>query len=446
MLKNDQNTVLAVYNANSAQGAAPNEQYEYSSYGITNILDGAGVLKTFDHDLNATTPEIKKIKSDFANPFGYQGMWRDEHTGLYHTHYRLYDPQHVRWLTPDPAGYRDGQNLYRFYAGPNGVDVLGLDGYFFDGTGNHPFAKNYDGSENISTNIWKMYNYYKGKAVYVPGIGSGYTPDLQKYQPYYNDGKDVTPRRIIDEGIMGATMKDRVDYMLKQFESNLNDLSNPDRFNVDVYGFSRGSASAVIFLQRIQDKIKSGDARYKDVKVRFVGLFDTVSSIRFCKEASYKFEIPKEMRNKTPIVNFVALDEQRSQFQGEMLDGAIHIGFRGVHSNVGGGHPANPFDLVSRIEMCRISKYFGVPLDQSEIANDLSAIKNIDWSSSVFDNSELYYNDNEKRNFPQNMILHPTVLGYMFTTDLKNPLNGRYPVKSGFDFNGSWLNFYNFQK
>jgi len=54
-------------------------------------------------------------------------MWRDEHTGLYHTHYRLYDPQHVRWLTPDPAGYRDGQNLYRFYAGPNGVDVLGLD-------------------------------------------------------------------------------------------------------------------------------------------------------------------------------------------------------------------------------------------------------------------------------------------------------------------------------
>jgi len=53
-------------------------------------------------------------------------MWRDEHTGLYHTHYRLYDPQHVRWLTPDPAGYRDGQNLYRFYAGPNGVDPLGL--------------------------------------------------------------------------------------------------------------------------------------------------------------------------------------------------------------------------------------------------------------------------------------------------------------------------------
>jgi len=127
LLKNDQNTVLALYKASDTAGSVPREQYEYSGYGITNILDQNGLVKTFDHDLNVNTPEIKKVKSDFSNPFGYQGMWRDEHTGLYHTHYRLYDPQHVRWLTPDPAGYRDGQNLYRFYAGPNGVDVLGLD-------------------------------------------------------------------------------------------------------------------------------------------------------------------------------------------------------------------------------------------------------------------------------------------------------------------------------
>lgn len=126
LLKNDQNTVLALYKSSDGAGSAPREQYEYSSYGITNILDENGLVKTINHDANTNTPNTKQVKSDFANPFGYQGMWRDEHTGLYHTHYRLYDPQHVRWLTPDPAGYRDGQNLYRFYAGPNGVDVLGL--------------------------------------------------------------------------------------------------------------------------------------------------------------------------------------------------------------------------------------------------------------------------------------------------------------------------------
>lgn len=52
-------------------------------------------------------------------------MWRDEHTGLYHTHYRIYNPQFARWLTPDPAGYMNGMNLYRFYGGPNGVDPMG---------------------------------------------------------------------------------------------------------------------------------------------------------------------------------------------------------------------------------------------------------------------------------------------------------------------------------
>jgi RHS repeat-associated protein len=399
-----------------------------------------------DLDENPVTPDVKQVKSDFANPFGYQGMWRDEHTGLYHTHYRLYDPQHVRWLTVDPAGYRDGQNLYRFYAGPNGVDVLGLDGYFFDGTGNHPFDKNYDDSENFSTNVWKMHSYYKGKKVYVPGIGSGYSPALKKYEPYYNGGKDVTPSTIQQEGVTGDTMKERVDYMLEKFEENLDNKANADRFNIDVFGFSRGSATAVIFLQKIQEKINSGEARYKDVKIRFAGLYDTVSSMRFINEAWYKFELPKEMQNKVPIVSFLALDEQRSQFQCEIMNSAINIGFRGVHSDVGGGYFNNSFDLVSRIEMCNIAKQFSVPLYESKIEGDIKALKSIDWSSKVSINSKWYYNDNENRKFPQNMILHPTVLGYMFSTDIKNPLKGRYPVKFGFEFNGKWVNFNTFQK
>jgi RHS repeat-associated protein len=93
------------------------EHYEYSAYGITAILDANNIVKTVASEY--------QIKSDLANPFGFQGMWRDEHTGLYHTHYRIYNPQFARWLTPDPAGYMNGMNLYRFYGGPNGVDPLG---------------------------------------------------------------------------------------------------------------------------------------------------------------------------------------------------------------------------------------------------------------------------------------------------------------------------------
>ena len=43
--------------------------------------------------------------------------------------YNSLDPIHSRWLTPDPAGYRDGLNLYAAYMGVNGIDPLGLSLY-----------------------------------------------------------------------------------------------------------------------------------------------------------------------------------------------------------------------------------------------------------------------------------------------------------------------------
>jgi hypothetical protein len=53
-------------------------------------------------------------------------MYKDPFTGLYHTHYRDYDPIHNRWLSEDPAGYMDGLNLYVAYMGMDGRDPLGL--------------------------------------------------------------------------------------------------------------------------------------------------------------------------------------------------------------------------------------------------------------------------------------------------------------------------------
>jgi RHS repeat-associated protein len=53
-------------------------------------------------------------------------MYKDPFTGLYHTHYRDYDPIHNRWLSEDPAGYQDGLNLYGAYMGMDGRDPLGL--------------------------------------------------------------------------------------------------------------------------------------------------------------------------------------------------------------------------------------------------------------------------------------------------------------------------------
>jgi hypothetical protein len=54
-------------------------------------------------------------------------LYKDRFSGLYDTQYREYDPVHGRWLSPAPAGYRDGLNLYAAYMGVNGIDPLGLD-------------------------------------------------------------------------------------------------------------------------------------------------------------------------------------------------------------------------------------------------------------------------------------------------------------------------------
>jgi RHS repeat-associated protein len=60
--------------------------------------------------------------------FRYAGMFNLPETGLYLTHYRLYDPSSKRWLNRDPIGETGGFNLYGYVGGNpvSWVDPLGL--------------------------------------------------------------------------------------------------------------------------------------------------------------------------------------------------------------------------------------------------------------------------------------------------------------------------------
>ena len=48
------------------------------------------------------------------SPWRFSSKRSDELTGLVYYGRRFYIPQHGRWLTPDPAGFSDGMNLYAF--------------------------------------------------------------------------------------------------------------------------------------------------------------------------------------------------------------------------------------------------------------------------------------------------------------------------------------------
>jgi RHS repeat-associated protein len=62
-----------------------------------------------------------------AYPLRFPGQLEDRETGLYYNHHRYYDPQAMRYLTPDPVGIIGGLNLYDYPRDPiNFVDPLGL--------------------------------------------------------------------------------------------------------------------------------------------------------------------------------------------------------------------------------------------------------------------------------------------------------------------------------
>ena len=75
------------------------ERYRYTVFGEEEIL----------------SPDGKKRNTSFiANPWRYAGKRVDEETGLSAFGLRYYDPEIGRWITPDPAGYADGPNLYAY--------------------------------------------------------------------------------------------------------------------------------------------------------------------------------------------------------------------------------------------------------------------------------------------------------------------------------------------
>ena len=91
----------------------------------------SGLCRSYDATVTPNLPNLRygtsyNIGRSIRQPFGYLGVYRDRFTGLYHTHFRDYDPVHSRWLSEDPAGYADGLNLNAAYMDVNGVDPLGL--------------------------------------------------------------------------------------------------------------------------------------------------------------------------------------------------------------------------------------------------------------------------------------------------------------------------------
>lgn len=89
------------------------ETYRYSAFGERLIY-------------NCDGEQI--AKSQCGNPWQFSGKRVDEESGFIYFGRRYYDPINGRWITPDPAGFADGPNLYAYlhHRPVQGFDLYGL--------------------------------------------------------------------------------------------------------------------------------------------------------------------------------------------------------------------------------------------------------------------------------------------------------------------------------
>ncbi len=92
------------------------------------LVDGAGqVLCELERTAFGRTRARPGARA--GTQLRFMGQYEDAETGLHYNHFRHYDPDIGRYISPDPIGMNGGINLYRYVSDPNTmVDPLGLAG------------------------------------------------------------------------------------------------------------------------------------------------------------------------------------------------------------------------------------------------------------------------------------------------------------------------------
>jgi hypothetical protein len=157
--------------------------------------------------------------------------------------------------------------------------------FFFDGTGNNLEA---DIGFLKHSNIAKLYNSMRFGEEKV-GNYSIYIPGVATYFPAIGDDGNSTAGKVA--GAMGEA---RINFALTEMDKRLHrhlELARApsnaiNEINVAVFGFSRGAALARAFVNKlVETRCKVDKKRFSlasgnwPVRIRFMGLFDTVASV-----------------------------------------------------------------------------------------------------------------------------------------------------------------------
>ena len=224
-----------------------------------------------------------------------------------------------------------------------GCDLLRI-GVFFDGTGN---SREHIHLPDISwhTNVDLLQRRYADtKGTTIKEINGN--PRKVNYFSRYMRGIGVeedggTTMRGMGWGTGAEGVENRVrqamDFILQDIQIKASGMQPCDIW-FDTFGFSRGSVAARDFANGVMDKeITYGSSR---LKVKFMGLFDTVSSVGNAGNiGSYENVMISTVGNVAEtIAHITAKDEVRENFPLALAVKGTRIEVVGAHSDIGGGY------------------------------------------------------------------------------------------------------------
>lgn len=226
--------------------------------------------------------------------------------------------------------------------------------------------------ENDFSNVAILHSYYQGMSslerkaaekeykivihnIYVEGVG---TEEYDTDDKEYLDGAVGRGKTGII-GLVGKTME------MVQRRINAYEIGNSDEVIFDVVGFSRGATCARMFAYAVQESSKLycdsgfpklvkegrflkefGAGKNARIHVEFLGIFDTVSSVKAMSLSSnvqlYGLFSPTKSWVKRTF-HIAALDEFRDNFKLTDIGDAVNTSglelfMPGCHSDIGGGY------------------------------------------------------------------------------------------------------------
>jgi hypothetical protein len=234
---------------------------------------------------------------------------------------------------------------------------------------------------NAATNVAKL------RDLYQPFSTDTLTVENHRIRVYVS-GVGTKSGKEDDAWAMGTGMGERG--ILAKIISGCNDVasrigratSEPiDKLILDVFGFSRGAAAARHFVNEVWDgadgalgqAFQEQDIAWpKNVTIRFLGLFDTVTAVvdilggdLFAHNANNgEIRVDVTVDAVQRAVHLTARDEWRYNFSLNSLrgpDGSLPSHFDewvlpGAHSDIGGGYPHN---FHERVQVALPRKFLG---------------------------------------------------------------------------------------